>query len=60
MPDKIKPWYYSKTLWANILMLIGMFSIRMFGIEFTAEEQGAFIIVINLVLRITTNSGLTK
>ena len=55
-----KPWYYSKTIWVNILFLISLFAIRVLGVEITVDEQAAFIIIVNLVLRIFTGTGLTK
>jgi len=55
-----KPWYYSKTIWVNILFLISLFAIRVLGVEITVDEQAAFIIIVNLVLRVFTGTGLTK
>ena len=55
-----KPWYYSKTIWVNILFLISLFAIRVLGVEIAVDEQAAFIIIVNLVLRVFTGTGLTK
>lgn len=55
-----KAWYYSKTIWVNILFLASLLTMHLFGVEIAANEQMAFIIVVNLVLRIFTGTGLTK
>jgi len=56
----LKPWYYSKTLWVNIVFLFGLFAGKIFGYNITTEEQMAVIIIVNLVLRMFTGTGLTK
>ena len=59
MPD-VKPWYASKTIWVNIILMVGMAYQMLTGQTFaTAEEQGAVIIVINFILRLVTKTGLT-
>lgn len=57
--NSTKPWYYSKTIWANIAFLTVLFVGRIWGFEITTEETTAAIILINLVLRIFTGKGLT-
>ena len=55
-----KPWYQSKTLWANGLMGLGaLFSGPMFGHVFAPEEVGAAMGIGNILLRLTTQKGLT-
>jgi putative effector of murein hydrolase LrgA (UPF0299 family) len=55
-----KKWYKSKTLWVNGIMMAGVVLNSQFGIELTAEEQGAILVFVNLVLRIITKGPLTK
>jgi len=55
-----KAWYYSKTIWVNILFLVSLFAIRAFGIEIAVDEQAAVVILVNLLLRVFTGTGLTK
>jgi hypothetical protein len=53
-----KKWYASKTLWVNLLLLVGVIAQTQFGFEVTAEEQGAVIVIVNLILRAVTKQGL--
>ena len=53
-----KKWYASKTLWVNLLLLVGVVAQTQFGFEVTAEEQGAVIVIVNLILRAVTKQGL--
>jgi len=60
MPNTYKEWWRSKTIWVNVLFLVSMVIARIWGFEISGEEQMAFIIVVNLVLRAFTGSGLAK
>jgi hypothetical protein len=55
----IKPWYFSRIIWINILGIIAMV-VTMFGVQ--AEEwatiEAGILAIINLVLRLRTNQGL--
>lgn len=53
-----KPWYTSKTLWVNGLAFAALAVQNSVGFVISAEEQAGAIILINLVLRLVTKSGL--
>lgn len=59
-----KPWYMSKTMWANIIALV-VAVLGGFGIDIglTPETQVSIVAgimaVLNVVLRLTTKSGVT-
>ena len=54
-----KKWYYSRTLWVNVLFAIGILAQSVTGTEvLDAEVQAAIIVVINFVLRLITKQGL--
>ena len=46
-----KPWYLSKTLWANALALVGMAVQTKTGFVVDAEVQAAVLAFINVLLR---------
>ncbi len=57
---KSKPFWQSKTLWANgttavVALLNGAFG----WVSITGEETAAFLVVINLVLRAVTKGSVT-
>lgn len=54
-----KKWYKSKTLWINIIALAALFLKNQFGFEVSAEETGAVLAVVNLILRAITKTGLS-
>jgi hypothetical protein len=57
--DNSKPWYLSKTIWANLVAAIGLVlnsRVQLVG----AEELGAFVVIINLILRLVTRQPLGK
>lgn len=57
-----KPWYTSKTVWANLIGVLAAVA-SSFGLDIGAEEQGALSVgilaVVNIVLRLVTNRGVT-
>ena len=53
-----KKWYQSKTLWTNLVAAAAIFVSDSFGIEITAEEAGAVLVMINLFLRVVTKQPL--
>lgn len=57
---EVKKWYQSKTIWVNIILLAGLFSQSLVGLDLSAEEQGSIIVLINLILRIITKQPLGK
>lgn len=55
-----KPWYTSKTVWVNAIALGAALSGASTGFAVSGEEAGALLAVVNLVLRVTTNKGLSS
>ena len=55
-----KEWWKSRTLYANVVMAIGLAITQFTDLTMNAEESGAVIIVVNLVMRVITKTGLTK
>jgi hypothetical protein len=53
-----KKWYQSKTLWMNLVAAAAIFVSDSFGFELTAEETGAVLVMINLILRAVTKQPL--
>ena len=54
-----KKWYKSKTMWINLLAAIAVLIQAITGTAWLdAELQAAIIVVINVVLRLLTHSGL--
>ena len=53
-----KEWYKSKTVWINIIALAALIAQTQTGFIISPEEQVAVIVVINLILRFITNTGL--
>lgn len=57
-----KKWYMSRTLWTNVIAIIVILCVN-FGLEDMSQQiataEGAILGVINLVLRIITNQGLS-
>lgn len=56
---KMKPWFYSKTIWTNILAIVGVLLAQYTGVTLSADETIAILAVVNLVLRVVTKTGLT-
>ena len=59
----MKPWYASKTMWVNIVALLGSVAAATgLDLGLTPEVQGsivaAIMAVVNIVLRIMTNQGV--
>jgi len=57
MPEG-KSWYLSKTLWVNIIAIVVLLSKGLLGFDVTAEEAGAILVVVNVVLRAVTKEPL--
>ena len=56
---RIKKWYYSKTVWVNVLALIAVIAQAATGKEvLNPEIQATIITVVNLVLRAVTKHEL--
>ena len=55
-----KPWYTSKTLWVNAIAFVAL-ALQSFGTGFVigVEEQAGILIVLNILLRIITKTGLS-
>jgi uncharacterized membrane protein len=59
----MKRWYQSRTLWINIIAIVALALNHLYGIEMDAELQSTLattvLAIINIVLRVKTNQGLT-
>ena len=58
----MKKWYTSKTLWTNIIAIIVIVLVNLGITDISTEiaaAEGSILGVINLVLRLVTNQGLT-
>lgn len=59
-----KKWYRSKTIWVNLIAVIGIILNSQFGVEIDAELQAALATsilgVINIALRLFTKEGISK
>lgn len=56
-----KPWYKSKTIWANAIALAAIIASR-FGvepIEYTGDQLALIMTVLNLILRFWTKKPVT-
>ena len=54
-----KLWWKSKTIHANILLVIASILNKKFGVEIDAELQLAILAVINMILRSITDKKIT-
>lgn len=57
-PTTTKPFWKSKTIWVNCIMMIAMVAQMQTGFIIAPEEQIGILAVANLILRIVTSSGL--
>jgi hypothetical protein len=55
----VKPWYTSKTLWGNTLAGVALLAQAYWGFVIDAEAQAGLLVVMNLILRVITKSGLS-
>ena len=55
----MKPWYQSRTLWANVLAVVGILAQSISGKGLDPEAQAVVLAFINIVLRLITDKGLT-
>ncbi|MFP4017811.1 MAG: hypothetical protein ACLFUH_01040 [Bacteroidales bacterium] len=56
--NKKKKWYYSKTMWANLIVLAALIIQNTYGIVLSPTEQIALLTVINILLRIATKEEI--
>ena len=57
----MKKWYQSKTMWVNGLAAIAVLIQAITGVAWLdAELQASLIVIVNVVLRLVTKSGLGK
>lgn len=54
-----KPWYTSKTLWVNAIAFAALL-LQSFGTGFVIapEEQAGILVVLNILLRLVTKTGI--
>lgn len=58
---EVKKWYTSKTLWLNVIAIAGMIAEYLLTNQIYSPETHAIALaILNLGLRIITNTGLTK
>ncbi len=50
-----KKWYKSKTLWINVIAIVGIVAT---GKEFDAQTVGVVLAVLNIILRAITKESL--
>ncbi|MDA8229217.1 MAG: N-acetylmuramoyl-L-alanine amidase [Desulfitobacterium hafniense] len=56
----VKPWYDSKTLWVNFVMIAGILAQQLSGTDlFTPEVEASIIAVVNVILRAITKDKIT-
>lgn len=53
-----KKWYKSKTLWLNGIAMGAIFLSSNLGFEMSSEETGGILVIVNMILRAITKSGL--
>lgn len=60
MTEKIikKKWYYSKTVWVNLLILAALLLQVQFGFVLDASQQLALLTAINIILRVVTQEEI--
>lgn len=56
----MKRFYHSRTLWANVVLIVALIVEAKTGEVLTPEMQISILGGVNLALRILTNQGLTK
>lgn len=57
--DTKKPWYLSKTLWANMIAVTALIAQSIDGSFIISPEiQGSLLAIANLILRVTTKQSL--
>lgn len=57
----MKKWYHSKTLWVNAIAIIAAIIVN-FNVDLSEQilaAEASILGVINLILRVITNQGLT-
>lgn len=58
MSDVSKPWFASKTLWANAFALVAVIAQLKWGWVVPPEAEMGFFGIVNIVLRAVTKSSL--
>jgi hypothetical protein len=53
-----KKWYFSKTVWLNLLALSGMYLQIEFGFILSPELQASALTLLNLGLRVVTKEAV--
>lgn len=64
MSNTVKKWWASKTIWVNIIAFITSILAALNIVDIDAEMQaslvGGIMAVTNIILRLTTKSGIKK
>lgn len=58
--EEKKKWWKSRTIWTNVVALVVLFAARQFGAEISPEETAGGLVIINMILRLITGTGLEK
>ena len=53
-----KKWYASKTIWVNLLALIGSITVAVFGYVISPEIQASILVVLNIILGAVTKENI--
>ena len=53
-----KKWFYSRTLWVNLLAIAALVAQSQFGFVLTPETQLSILAVLNVVLRVITKKEI--
>ena len=55
-----KKWFHSKTLWLNFIAFAAL-ALQTFGTGFVIapEEQAGILVVLNIILRLVTKTGIS-
>lgn len=56
--SETKTWWKSKTLWVNIIAGAAFLIQAYYGFVIAPEEQAGLLVVVNLIMRAITKTGL--
>jgi hypothetical protein len=57
--EESKPFYTSKTMWANAIAVIVAVLASVTGYDVEPEAQVGLLALVNMILRVVTSKGLT-
>lgn len=56
--DQAKPFWQSKTLWANLAAAVALFAQSQYGFVISPEVQGYAVMAVNAILRMITKTAV--